>query len=90
MRTVKLLLQYEGTEYAGWQVQDNAVTIQELVERALATILREKIRVAGASRTDSGVHALGQVAAFKTSESLHFDRLLRMFDKVFYGLYELM
>jgi tRNA pseudouridine38-40 synthase len=77
VRTVKLLLQYEGTEYAGWQVQDNAVTIQELVERALTTILREKIRVAGASRTDSGVHALGQVAAFKTSESLSLDRLLR-------------
>jgi len=77
VRTVKLLLQYEGTEYAGWQVQDNAVTIQELVEHALTTILREKIRVAGASRTDSGVHALGQVAAFKASKSLPLERLLR-------------
>ena len=77
MRTIRLLLQYEGTEYAGWQTQNNAVTIQDLVEQALTTILQEKIRVTGASRTDSGVHALGQVAAFKTSKSILSERLLR-------------
>jgi tRNA pseudouridine38-40 synthase len=77
VRVIKLLLQYEGTEYAGWQVQDNAVTVQQLVEEALATILREQVRVAGASRTDSGVHALGQVAAFRTSNEVLCARLLR-------------
>jgi tRNA pseudouridine38-40 synthase len=77
MRNVKLLLQYDGTDYAGWQVQDNATTVQGVLEEALATVLRETIRVAGASRTDSGVHALGQVAAFRTSNSLPAEKLLR-------------
>jgi tRNA pseudouridine38-40 synthase len=77
VRTIKLLLHYEGTEYAGWQVQDNAATVQELIEHALTTILRERIHVAGASRTDSGVHALGQVAAFRTSDTIPLKRLLR-------------
>lgn len=77
MRTIKLILQYDGTNYAGWQIQDNAETVQELVEEALATVLQEEIRVAGASRTDSGVHALGQVAAFRTSNPLSCHRLLR-------------
>ena len=76
-RSVKLVLQYEGTNYAGWQVQSNAATVQEKVENALATVLREEVRVAGASRTDSGVHALGQVAAFKTFSPIPLDRLHR-------------
>ncbi|GAB4340331.1 MAG: tRNA pseudouridine(38-40) synthase TruA [Candidatus Abyssubacteria bacterium] len=77
MRTVRLTLQYDGTNYAGWQVQENALTVQELVEKAVATIVKEEVRVAGASRTDSGVHALGQVAAFRTSSSVSTDKLLR-------------
>ncbi len=77
VRGIKLVLQYDGTNYAGWQVQNNAVTVQELVEKALATVLREEVRVAGASRTDSGVHALGQVAAFKTSNPFSTKRLFR-------------
>ena len=77
MRNVKLLLQYDGADYAGWQVQDNATTIQGLLEEALATVLNETIRVAGASRTDSGVHALGQVASFKTSNPFPAGKLLR-------------
>ena len=77
MRTIKLILQYDGTNYAGWQIQDNAETVQELVEDALAVVLQEEVRVAGASRTDSGVHALGQVAAFRTSNPLPFRRLIR-------------
>lgn len=77
VRTIKLLLQYDGTGYAGWQVQNNAVTVQHLVEEALATVLHEHIRIAGASRTDAGVHALGQVAAFKTSADTSLDRLYR-------------
>ena len=76
-RSIKLVLQYEGANYAGWQVQSNAATVQEMVENALATVLREGVRVAGASRTDSGVHALGQVAAFKTANPIPLDRLHR-------------
>jgi tRNA pseudouridine38-40 synthase len=74
---VKLLLQYEGTGYAGWQVQNNALTVQEEIEKALATILQDNVRVAGAGRTDAGVHALGQVAAFKSSSDISTDRLRR-------------
>jgi tRNA pseudouridine38-40 synthase len=77
VRTIRLTLQYDGANYAGWQVQDNALTVQELLESALATILKEHVRVAGASRTDSGVHALGQVAAFTTSSSAPTHKLLR-------------
>ena len=71
------MLQYEGTNYAGWQTQHNAPTVQDELENALAKVLRERVRTAGAGRTDAGVHALGQVAAFKTSKSISPERLLR-------------
>lgn len=58
----RLLIAYEGTCYAGWQLQPNAITIQELIERALHTVLRVPIRLIGSGRTDAGVHAIGQVA----------------------------
>ncbi len=77
MRTIRLTLQYDGTNYAGWQVQENAVTVQESLEKALSTVLREKVRAAGASRTDSGVHALGQVAAFRTDNGIASPKLQR-------------
>lgn len=77
MRTIKLILQYDGTNYAGWQVQENAVTIQDLLEKALSMALREESKVAGASRTDSGVHALGQVAAFRTENAISLAKLQR-------------
>lgn len=59
---VKLILQYKGTRYYGWQVQPNGPTIQEILERALFKIFQQKVHVVGSGRTDSGVHALGQVA----------------------------
>ena len=77
LRNLRLVLQYEGTNYAGWQTQNNAPTVQDALEKALATILQEKIRSAGAGRTDAGVHALGQVAAFKTSSAMSPERLHR-------------
>jgi tRNA pseudouridine38-40 synthase len=77
MRTIKLTLQYDGSNYAGWQVQENAVTVQGLLTKALAVILREEVRAPGASRTDSGVHALCQVAAFRTDSDIPLDRLQR-------------
>ncbi|NGX38870.1 MAG: tRNA pseudouridine synthase A [Chlamydiae bacterium] len=67
----KLLISYDGTQYSGWQIQPNAKSIQALIQETLATILREDTPIAGSGRTDSGVHAHGQVAHFSTS--VHFD-----------------
>jgi tRNA pseudouridine38-40 synthase len=76
MRNIKLTLQYDGTEYSGWQVQSNGDTVQGLLEDALAEITGGPIRVTGAGRTDAGVHALEQVAAFST-ESDHAPGVFR-------------
>ncbi len=75
MRNVRLLIQYDGTTYSGWQVQPGAVTIQGLVETSLKKITGEDSNVIAAGRTDAGVHALGQVACFKTSSRLALDIL---------------
>jgi tRNA pseudouridine38-40 synthase len=60
--TYQLLLSYRGTAYAGWQRQENALAVQQVVEEALERLLGEAVRIVGASRTDAGVHARGQVA----------------------------
>ena len=62
-----LRLSYEGTAYAGWQAQDNALAVQPVLERAIFGITGERLRVTGASRTDAGVHALSQAAHFDTA-----------------------
>ncbi|MBI2986253.1 MAG: tRNA pseudouridine(38-40) synthase TruA [Deltaproteobacteria bacterium] len=64
MMNIKLTIEYDGTNYHGWQVQPNGQTIQEVLERALEKILGVKTRLNGSGRTDAGVHALGQVANF--------------------------
>lgn len=66
----KLIIAYDGTAYSGWQMQPNAISIQELFENALHTLTREKVRLIGSGRTDAGVHARGQVAHFKCSKAL--------------------
>lgn len=66
MRRIRLTVEYDGTDYAGWQRQENALAVQEVVERALARLTGEKAALTGASRTDAGVHALGQTAHFDT------------------------
>ena len=77
MRTLRLTLAYDGTDFAGWQVQPEAPTVQGLVRDACARILGEPVKVTGASRTDAGVHALGQIASFTTRSALEPDRLAR-------------
>jgi tRNA pseudouridine38-40 synthase len=64
IRNFKLIIAYDGTNYAGWQLQPNGVSVQELLEKALEKIAGQEIRVHGSGRTDAGVHARGQVASF--------------------------
>lgn len=70
MRTFKLVLAYDGSNYSGWQTQPGRVTLQETLERALRKITGEEIRVAASGRTDAGVHALGQVVSFRSDTHL--------------------
>ncbi len=67
---VKIVVTYDGSNYCGWQIQPNAVTIQEILQNALFEITGEKIKVKGSGRTDAGVHALGQVAHFDTKSTI--------------------
>lgn len=69
-RTVKLTLAYDGTDFAGWQAQVNARTVQQTLEVALQQLTGEQVRATASGRTDSGVHALGQVASFETSSTM--------------------
>lgn len=69
-RNIKLILEYEGTAYQGWQYQENAVSIQEKLEDAIFKLTGERVRVAAAGRTDAGVHARGQVVNFKIQKDL--------------------
>lgn len=75
MRNIRFTLEYIGKRYHGWQIQENAITIQQILEEKLSLILHAKHRVVGAGRTDAGVHALGQVAHFKTANSLPVERI---------------
>lgn len=70
MATIKLTIEYDGTEYAGWQRQPNHQTIQAVLEEALFKIAQQHISAVGAGRTDSGVHALGQVVSFQSNKLL--------------------
>lgn len=72
MPNIRLQIEYEGTNYAGWQAQNRrpSDTIQETIEKVLAKVLQEKVKVIGSGRTDAGVHALGQTANFKTNSRL--------------------
>jgi tRNA pseudouridine38-40 synthase len=70
VRKIRLVVEYDGTTLSGWQRQANAPTVQQHLEEALAQILQHEVTLAGASRTDAGVHARGQVAAFETERSI--------------------
>lgn len=70
MKRICLVVAYDGTDYCGWQIQPNGVTIEEVLNLELSRITGEEIHVIGASRTDSGVHALGNVAVFDTESPI--------------------
>ncbi|MBN2013050.1 tRNA pseudouridine(38-40) synthase TruA [candidate division KSB1 bacterium] len=70
MRNIKLILEYDGTDFCGWQLQPSERTVQGELERALSTIFKQEIRTIAAGRTDSGVHARGQVANFPLDTSM--------------------
>jgi len=72
-KTFKLIIEYDGSVFHGWQRQKKDRTVQETIEKALAVMTREKVTVIGSGRTDAGVHALGQVASFKTRSRLNAD-----------------
>ena len=74
MKRIRIFVAYDGTNYCGWQVQPNGVTIEEKLNKSLARLTGEEIRIIGASRTDSGVHALGNVAVFDTESSIPPER----------------
>lgn len=70
MRNIRLLIEYEGTSYAGWQVQEGLPTIQGSLIEAARRLTQKEAVITGASRTDAGVHALGQVACLRTDTSI--------------------
>lgn len=75
VRNIKLKIAYDGTNYHGWQTQLNVPTIQETIEHAASVIMKQNIDLIGSGRTDSGVHALGQVANFKCDTNIPEDKI---------------
>lgn len=74
MRRIRLIIAYDGTNYCGWQKQPNGITIEEVLNGALSELCGESIEVIGASRTDAGVHAYGNVAVFDTEAKMAADK----------------
>ncbi|MCE1188119.1 MAG: tRNA pseudouridine(38-40) synthase TruA [Ignavibacteria bacterium] len=74
MHNYKMIIQYDGSAYHGWQIQQNAESIQEHITKAVQTLVKHPVNVIGAGRTDTGVHALGQVANFRTDSVLELHR----------------
>lgn len=71
-----MIISYDGTDFGGWQYQPNSTCVQELIEKALSTIIRHPSEVVGSGRTDAGVHALGQVAHFTTENPIDKEKTL--------------
>ena len=75
MKRVKMIVAYDGTNYSGWQFQNNAITIEQKLNEALYDLLGEEIAVAGASRTDAGVHSQGNVCIFDTETRIPAEKI---------------
>ena len=75
MRNIKLTIEYDGKEFNGWQKQPNKLNIQGTIEQAIKTITGEEIELNASGRTDAGVHALGQVANFKTNSNIPIEKI---------------
>ncbi len=75
MKRIKLEIAYDGTSYCGWQIQPDRLTVEGVINRVLSETLKEDIRVSGASRTDAGVHAYGNVAVFDTDTSIPAEKI---------------
>ena len=74
LKNYKITIQYDGTKYAGWQIQKNSISVQQKITEAIETLTKEKINLIGSGRTDSGVHAFGQVANFRTENFIDIYR----------------
>ncbi len=75
MHRIGIVVAYDGTNYCGWQIQNNGISIQGVLDKTLTSLLGEPIHVMGASRTDAGVHALGNVAVFDTNTRIPADKI---------------
>ncbi len=75
MHNYKIIIEYDGTNFVGWQRQDNGLSIQQLIEESIQKLTNRKIRIFGAGRTDAGVHAKGQVASFELENQLDIDTI---------------
>ncbi len=82
MRNIKLTVQYDGTPYAGWQMQKNAKTVQAVLKEKIEMLLKEEINLIGSGRTDTGVHALGQVANFQTKSDMELWKFIHSLNAV--------
>ena len=80
MRNIKLTIEYDGIDYHGWQCQPNARTIQGVMEEKVGRIVNEKVILAASGRTDAGVHALKQVANFRTESGISCEALHKGLD----------
>ena len=85
MRNVRLIVEYEGTNYAGWQIQEGLPTVQGALADAASELTGAEVAVRGASRTDAGVHALGQVACFNTLSTIPASSMARALNAILPG-----
>lgn len=77
MRTIRMTVEYDGTDFSGWQFQNNGRSVQGELEKSAAQLLQEEVRMTGAGRTDAGVHARGQVCHYSTSTSMDVQAIAR-------------
>ncbi len=80
--TIKLTICYDGTNYAGWQIQKNRISVQEVLQSAIKQITGEDVKVVGSGRTDAGVHAKGQVASFETNSTIPAENFYKALNTV--------